>query len=170
MPAKAEEEPETLAAALVAAAIDRACKAAGPAPVVAPEPAPVVYSELARVGQRVNIDGYFGVVWKVTKKHVAVAYDDESWQHMSHAIFSNRVFKELSFSVETALTGVLQTQEGIVLPTAFLYGVTSSADGLWQMYERYRPARTAKQFGTQPLQFPLTHGVLTVTVLNCVDH
>jgi hypothetical protein len=115
VPAKAEGEPETLAAALVAAAIDRACEAAEPSPVVAPEPAPVVYSELARVGQRVSIDGYFGVVWKVTKKHVAVAYDDESWQHMSHAIFSNRVFKELSFSVETGVAGVLQTQVGTVL-------------------------------------------------------
>ena len=51
MPAKAEGEPETLAAVLVAAAIDLACKAAEPSPVVAPEPAPVAYSELARVGQ-----------------------------------------------------------------------------------------------------------------------
>lgn len=53
-------------------------------------------SELARVGVRVSINddngcSENGVVWKVTKRHVAVGFDDISWKHMDHSIFSNRV-------------------------------------------------------------------------------
>jgi hypothetical protein len=70
VPAESEEQQETLGVALVARAIDRAL-AHEPAPPPPPPP-PLVSKtgiekhELAIVGQRVSINGSFGVVWKVT--------------------------------------------------------------------------------------------------------
>ena len=166
MPAQPEEQVLELAAALVARAINRAIQSV-PAPAAA-LPAAAQVPELAVVGQRVSIPDDLaamagiagnGIIWKVTKQHVAVAYDDETWAKMTWAVFSDCAFKELSFSVETAVAGVLQEQRGtFLLPTAFLYGLTSSANGLWQFFDRYRPPPAGKQYGTPPLPFPLTHG------------
>jgi preprotein translocase subunit YajC len=40
------------------------------------------------VGKRVSIRGLFGVVFKVSSKHVAIAYDDRTWEAMTHEIFA----------------------------------------------------------------------------------
>ena len=86
MPAQPEEQVLELAAALVARAINRAIQSV-PAPAAA-LPAAAQVPELAVVGQRVSIPDDLaamagiagnGIIWKVTKQHVAVAYDDETW-------------------------------------------------------------------------------------------
>jgi hypothetical protein len=58
-------------------------------------------SPLAVEGGRLNFNGDFGVVFKVSSKAVAVAYDDLTWEAMSHEVFSMGAFNELTCDSQT---------------------------------------------------------------------
>ena len=154
VPAKAEEQPETLAAALAARVIDCACEA-----VAAPAPTPIARPELAVVGQRVSIDGNFGVVIKVNKTHVAMAYDSRTWDFMTWELFGREAFKELTLA-ENAVAGALFGYVGeTVCVAAFLCGRTVSARGDWQLFTAYEPPPPVDDyFAPPPLTFALAHG------------
>ena len=85
---------EIIEAAIMKAAMDAADPVRTPSvstAETAQQSPPDELSELAREGVRICINGDNGVVWKVTKTDVAVAYDDKTWEAMAHTIFSNRV-------------------------------------------------------------------------------
>ena len=63
-----------------------------------PAAAPPTRHELAVEGNRVNIGGDFGVVFKATDNFVAIAYDDLSWEWMTHKTFGEGAFKELTLA------------------------------------------------------------------------
>lgn len=114
--------------------------------------------ELAKVGQRVSIKGAFGVVWKVTKTRVAVAFDSMTWEAMTHARFSKHVFRELNLSPDNAVVGVLHSKiDKLNYITAFLYESAQTAVS-WRLYNRYVPAGDGRQFAPPPFPFPLAAG------------
>ena len=105
--------------------------------------------ELAVEGKRVNLGGDFGVVFKATEKFCAVAYDDLSWEWMTHKTFGEAVFQELTLA-DRAVEGVLfekvsrgaagEQNRSMLRVSAFLLGVMRSTDTLWELYSEYVPA------------------------------
>ena len=72
--------------------------AIAPPATASPATAPPTRHELAVEGNRVNIAGDFGVVFKATDNFVAVAYDDLSWEWMTHETFGEGAFQELTLA------------------------------------------------------------------------
>ena len=125
-----------------------------------PAAAPEVH-ELAVVGKRVFIKEDAGVVFKVTKKVVAVGYDDRSWEWMTHDVFAQAVFPELTLDADKALVGVwYDILNKKLRPCAFLYGVTCSVKGDWQLFDKYMPPPPEPEeiYSAPPLAMSLACG------------
>ena len=114
-------------------------------------------------GMRVVIDGRHGVVWKVTKTKVAVAFDDLGWASVLRDDFTRLAREETTFDAETAVANALFEPVGLgaggkpqVLPSACLFNVTvGTAD--WQLFMKYVPMN-GDDVAPPPLDFVLTHG------------
>ena len=127
-----------------------------------------------------------GVVWIQNDKHVGVMYDDSTWEAFTHVMFGEKAMKELNFSEETAVVGVLEgVAAGTTRPTACLLGLTRrhakstsasafacvanhlcpschSANGDWELFDKYRTPPDdkpfAKTYAKSPLPFSLSAG------------
>jgi hypothetical protein len=147
-----------LVADLVATAIASVTEVK-PVTKVVPE-VPESPCDLAVVGTRVNVDGDFCVVWKVTPTRVAVAYDQPlNWEAMPIAKFASLSFAELVCNRDTAVAGVLY--ESIfkqLYVSGFLFDVIHTARGDMHLYHRYQPPPEGDQFAAAPVSFPLKCG------------
>eukprot|EP00966_Prymnesium_polylepis_P331059 7386633-Prymnesium_polylepis.1 len=113
------------------------------------------------MGTRVVVRGDVGVVFRASEKAVAVAYDDETWEAMSPELFAQAVTPELSLNESTAVINVLyEVSEKKLRVSAFLYGLTSSSNGVWELFSGYKPGDSGRPevFAKPPLNFPLTCG------------
>jgi hypothetical protein len=160
--AATKEAADTLAATMVAAAIATAIASVmevKPVTKVVPE-VPESPCDLAVVGTRVNVDGDFCVVWKVTPTMVAVAYDQPlNWEAMPIAKFASLSFAELVCNRDTAVAGVLY--ESIfkqLYVSGFLFDDIHTARGDMHLYHRYQPPPEGDQFAAAPVSFPLKCG------------
>ena len=124
---------------------------------------------LAVEGMRVQVDGdgsVCGVVFKITALHVAVGYDDMTWDAMTHDTFQQRASAEpaSNFNVNSSVAALLVEPHGNkkLLPSAFLFDVTKSETlSAWQLYQSYSPGADADEpgcFAPAPLSFPLCSG------------
>ena len=124
---------------------------------------------LAVEGMRVQVDGdgsVCGVVFKITALHVAVGYDDMTWDAMTHDTFQQRASAEpaSNFNVNSSVAALLVEPHGNkkLLPSAFLFDVTKSETlSAWQLYQSYSPGADADEpecFAPAPLSFSLCSG------------
>jgi hypothetical protein len=101
------------------------------------------------------------VVFKVSSSGVAIAYDDGTWEAMPHEVFREGVSPELSLNESTAVINVLyEVSERKLRVSAFLYGLTSSSNGVWELFSAYKPGDVKRKevFAKSPLDFPLACG------------
>ena len=130
-----------------------------------------VRPSLARVGQRVILAGdEHAVVVSVQDGtgHVAVAYDRLAWEAIAFAAFAEEARAEpymrcWTRSKENAVDGVLLQALGHkTLVCGFLHGVSSAAEGVWQMHLSYAPAPINSANAPPPLDFAVCHGDFVV--------
>ena len=95
-----------------------------------------------------------------------MAYDDISWECMSHEIFGKAVYTELNIDLQKAVMDVFyDVTEKNLRVCAFLYGVTRSSVGSWELFDRYKPApfnegvpREKQVWAKPPIVFELAYG------------
>ena len=104
-------------------------------------PAPAERSELAVRGTRVVIQGDAGVVFKVNKLYVGVAYDKRYWLAWRHPDFAIVATLEKHMPGAGAVTDViLSAMDKTYKPEGILYGMGQVASPhAWQWFDRYEP-------------------------------
>ena len=123
--------------------------------------------DLAEVGKRVVIDHRHGVIWKVSRTHIGIAYDIGAWEGMTHQSFAELVQPE-TVPQDDAVVGVLQgTRNKDVLPCGFLFepisiATSPPAGNQWQFYMGYKPAPVRSEFALPPFAFCLSSGLSIV--------
>ena len=114
----------------------------------APEVVLVVGGGLAVRGTRVVVQGKSGVVFKVTKSHVAIALDKHPWVGYTHADFALVATPEQQMpagAVAEVITGskaqtVPEGERGTVKVEGFLYGKQRvESPHAWEWFDRYEP-------------------------------